>query len=119
MEDAGCDDYLQKPFNNAYICELIHKHIGVEYIYEDDSPTANVELNNVKKEFTPQTLAKLPNDLLEQLFQAATMLDIEETQALIEQVSKQNQFLADNMLKLVDEFKYDELQALIKQAQVL
>lgn len=118
IDDAGCDDYLQKPFNNSYIFELMHKHIGVEYIYKDDSPTANIELNNAE-EFTPQTLAKLSNNLLEQLLQAATMLDIEETQYLIEQVAKQSKFLADNLLKLTDEFKYDELQAFIKQAQIL
>ncbi|MBE9561845.1 MAG: response regulator [Proteobacteria bacterium] len=116
IEDAGCDDYLQKPFNNNYIFELMHKHIGIEYIYEENFQTNNSEPENTE-EFTPQNLAQLPNNLLEQLIQATIMLDVEETQILIEQVSKQSKFLANNMLKLADDFKYDELQFLIKQAQ--
>ncbi|MDM8568232.1 ABC transporter substrate binding protein [Thiotrichales bacterium HSG1] len=117
IEDAGCDDYLQKPFNNACIFEIMHRHIGVKYIYLDDS-SANTEIDHTE-EFTPHTLSQLPNELLEQLLQAATMLDMEETQALIEQVAKQSKFLADKLLQLVGEFEYDELQSLIKQAQTL
>ncbi|MCL1465209.1 hybrid sensor histidine kinase/response regulator [Argonema galeatum] len=37
---AGCDDFLRKPFREADIFEVMHKHLGVHYIY--DEPTDSV-----------------------------------------------------------------------------
>lgn len=35
---AGCDDFLRKAFREADIFATLHKHIGVRYIYENQTP---------------------------------------------------------------------------------
>ncbi len=34
---AGCDDFMRKPFREADIFATLHKHIGVRYIYENQT----------------------------------------------------------------------------------
>jgi hypothetical protein len=33
--DAGYDDYLRKPFRKTELFELMSKHIGVKFVYEE------------------------------------------------------------------------------------
>ena len=32
---VGCDDYLRKPFRESEIFEMMGKHLGVRYVYEE------------------------------------------------------------------------------------
>jgi len=84
---AGCDDFLRKPFKEADIFELMHKHIGVRYIYED----------------------------VKEMHQAALDLDIELTLNIIGQVKKQNVPLANALLQLANQFQYERLLDLLEQ----
>jgi len=54
---AGCDDFLRKPFREADIFELMKKHIGVRYIYEE-----KVETIAPTDVLTPEALTVLPTD---------------------------------------------------------
>ncbi|MDM8558129.1 two-component regulator propeller domain-containing protein [Candidatus Parabeggiatoa sp. HSG14] len=108
---AGCNDFLRKPFKENDIFDLMHTHIGVRYVYE------KVKGTEPKKErediVIPDALAVLPNELLTQMQQAAMTLDIDVMPALIEQVRLHNEQLADELLKLANNFQYDRLQELI------
>jgi signal transduction histidine kinase/CheY-like chemotaxis protein len=112
--DAGCDDFLRKPFKEADIFELMHKHIGVWYIYGDATEPVYDEAA-AQEVLTPEALAALPDELLTQLHQVALDLDIELTQAVISQV--QNEPLANALLQLAKQFQYSRLLELIEQAQ--
>ena len=111
---AGCDDFLRKPFKEADIFELMHKHIGVRYIYEDVKEPVSDEAA-AQEVLTPETLATLPDDLLTQMHQAALDLDIELMQDYIIQVQKQNEPLANALLQLANQFQYERLLDLLEQ----
>ncbi|RMD69663.1 MAG: response regulator, partial [Cyanobacteria bacterium J149] len=49
--DAGCDDYVRKPFLDSTIFEMLEKHLGVKFIYEK---IANI--NHDKKITTTEIL---------------------------------------------------------------
>ena len=34
----GCDDYMRKPFHEEDLFDMIAKHLGVRYVYEDIGP---------------------------------------------------------------------------------
>jgi CheY-like chemotaxis protein len=37
--DAGCDDFLSKPYQESALLELIQKHLHLEYVYEAQNNT--------------------------------------------------------------------------------
>jgi len=109
--DAGCDDFLRKPFKESDIFDLMHKHVGVNYVYEDSGEAAESEgdeetkLENLKSEIT-----QLPGDLLTQLQEAVETADLSAILPLIEVIGEQNKPLANTLTKLVKGFRFDILQ---------
>jgi len=105
---AGCDDFLRKPFREFDIFELMHKQIGVRYIYEDAQSTiteTTIELNQAH-------FAVLPPDLLSQLKQACCVGDPQVIDKMVEKTHEYDIGLANALSKLANEFRYDEILAL-------
>ncbi|HEY9609719.1 response regulator, partial [Allocoleopsis sp.] len=111
---AGCDDFLRKPFREADIFEMMHKHIGVRYIYDEptDSTPAKTDIQNV---LTKEALAAVPIELLTNLSQAARLCDMEEIDSYIEKIRSYNPTLSDTLATLANEFQYSQIMALIQQ----
>ncbi|GET39633.1 hybrid sensor histidine kinase/response regulator [Microseira wollei] len=111
---AGCDDFLRKPFREMDIFNLINKHIGVLYIYENESvKTANLGYNS-DKALTPEDLAVLPESWLNSLYEAAALADSEAAFRLIEQIRSERATLAVALAKLVDNFDFETIENLIE-----
>jgi predicted ATPase/signal transduction histidine kinase/CheY-like chemotaxis protein/tRNA A-37 threonylcarbamoyl transferase component Bud32 len=109
--DAGCDDFLRKPFKEADIFDLMHKHIGVEYIYEDSSKVTESEgEDETQPENLKSEILQLPGELVTQLQEASETADVDSIVPLIETIGKQNKPLANALTKLVNGFRFDILQ---------
>jgi CheY-like chemotaxis protein len=39
--EAGCDDFIRKPFQEEDIFEALHKHLDVSFIYEESTAVPN------------------------------------------------------------------------------
>ncbi|HEY9603031.1 MAG TPA: CHASE2 domain-containing protein [Allocoleopsis sp.] len=103
---VGCDGFIHKPFREADIFDVLHKHIGVRFVYAE-STAASTE---TKVEIvTPEAIATLPPDLVANLRQAIYNLDVELMQSLIAQISELNQPLANAIASLAKDFKYRQL----------
>jgi CHASE2 domain-containing sensor protein/nitrogen-specific signal transduction histidine kinase/DNA-binding NarL/FixJ family response regulator len=103
---VGCDDFIHKPFREADIFDVLHKHIGVRFVYAE-STAASTE---TKVEIvTPEAIATLPPDLVANFRQAIYNLDVELIQSLIAQISELNQPLATAIASLAKDFKYRQL----------
>jgi signal transduction histidine kinase/CheY-like chemotaxis protein len=111
---AGCDDFLRKPFREADIFEMMHKHIGVRYIYDEptDSTQAKTDIQNV---LTKEALVAVPIELLVNLSQATRLCDLEEINSYINEIRNYNTALADTLATLANEFQYPEIVSLIQQ----
>jgi len=108
---AGCDDFMRKPFKEADIFEMMHKHIGVRYIYEE--PTAPQAANGSQETLTPATLATLPPELVSQLAKVTLRSDMVMIDSVIEEIRTHNAAIADALSELANDFKYEEILALI------
>jgi PAS domain S-box-containing protein len=110
---AGCDDFVRKPFREAEIFETMTKHLGVRYIYEEPNPSLpkKADKNNI---LTASALATLSTEFLDQLKEAATSLDMDKVDKLIEEIRTYNSSIADGLAKFAAEFKYDEILNLIQ-----
>ncbi len=107
--DAGCDDFLRKPFRDIDIFEIMHKQLGVRYVYEDSSEASEPESEEETKiEDIKSELAKLPSDLLTELQQAIETANLQAMEPLIDQIN--NKPLAKKLTKLAKGFRFDILQ---------
>jgi len=112
---AGCEDFLRKPFRAAAIFDLMHKHIGVEYIYEEMTNTVVQE--NIKDILSPDAFRALPRELLMQMQQAVIDLDMDLMPTFIDQIRQHNEPVAKAVAQLAHDLQYNQLLALIEQAQ--
>jgi len=109
--DAGCDDFLRKPFKEGDIFDLMHKHIGVNYVYEDSGESAESEGDEeTKPENLKSEITQLPGDLLAKLQESVETADLPTILPLIEVIGEQNKPLANALTKLVNGFRFDILQ---------
>ncbi|MBW2608217.1 MAG: response regulator, partial [Deltaproteobacteria bacterium] len=113
---AGCDDFVRKPFQEAEIFEVMTRHLGVRYVYEDSIEHGARSKEQLYEDIlTTEALAKLPGDLLAELKQATIDLDVDLIQAVIERIRELNVTVADGLSDLARDFQYDKILALIQQ----
>jgi CheY-like chemotaxis protein len=116
---AGCDDFMRKPFQEAEIFELMNKHIGVRYVY--DEPTAHtgstVSKTDIQNALNPEALATLPTEVLANLEHAASFAYMAEIDSYIDEIRSYNANLADALATLALDFEYGKIVTLIQQAK--
>jgi signal transduction histidine kinase/CheY-like chemotaxis protein len=108
---AGCDEFLRKPFKYTDIFDLMHKHIGVRYIYEE--PNELIMPQKPTEVMTPINITALLPQLLTDLKQAAASSDMEIIAQVIDDIRTHNVDLANALVTLANEFRYEEIVALI------
>lgn len=108
---AGCDDFLSKPFRQEAIFNAIQKHLGVEYIYEEDSSSP---VTKKTETLTSKSLTIMPKIWLEEMYQATLILDEEKIMNLITEIPDNHQNLANSLQELVNNFQLEEITKLIE-----
>ncbi len=111
---AGCDDFLRKPFREADIFEVMHKHIGVGFVYEDSTQRDSTLIKDEEQNtLTAAALAALSGEWVASLEQAILNIDLKVIYALIEQIRPENASLANALNRCIDNFEYDKVLSLI------
>jgi signal transduction histidine kinase/DNA-binding NarL/FixJ family response regulator len=104
----GADDFLGKPFQEADLFLKIQAHLGVEYLYADRPPDAVPDMGAVA-EVSPESLARLPRDLLHQMREAVIGADLDQLLAKIQEVEAIDPHAAQGLRRLADSFEYQRL----------
>ncbi len=107
--EYGADSFIRKPFKESVILSEIHHHLGVKYRYESPEPETVGETALP----TPQSLSDLPVELLDGMRKAIHGGYHEELMAMIETVARQNPNTAQALRQLADEYRYEQLLALL------
>lgn len=110
---AGCDDFLRKPFREAEIFEIMNRHIGVRYIYEnlsDDSSSISEVTNYVLK---PTDFQNIPEPLLNNLKQAIISIDLDSANLIIAEISQNHLNVAKSIKNYMENFEYEKILDLI------
>ncbi|WP_330486409.1 response regulator [Tumidithrix elongata] len=112
--DAGCDDFIRKPYSSELIFAKIAEHLGVRYIYTE------AVKNPVISNLTPfyQSLESdhfigMSTSWLNLLQEAATHIDGKQVLQLIEQIPLSHKTLATGLKNLVHEFRFEQILNLI------
>lgn len=108
--EAGCDDFVRKPFRENMIFDVLHRYLGVRFIYETVTP---VPVTSVTQEDLHAAVKALPSEWATNLYNAAVALDTDQMLALIESVRLQAPHLSDTLTQWVLAFEYEKLMALV------
>ena len=110
---AGCDDFLRKPFRESEIFEMMAKHLGVRYIYEDSATVEKSELDSSRVLTAAYFQEKLSPELMANLEMAILTLDREVMASLLEEIRQIDVALAEAISRCLDGFEYDLILHLI------
>src|SRR5439155_26677527 len=101
-----------KPFYNATVFEKLTKYLGVQFVYEE-LETART-LQGEKIVLTPERLASLPSDWVEQLGQAAVMGDDQAVHRIVDQIIGKDESLGQELRRMVKKFQFEKIMQLIQ-----
>ncbi|MDM8543607.1 PAS domain S-box protein [Desulfococcaceae bacterium HSG9] len=107
---AGCDEFICKPAHESEIFEAVKRHLRVRYIYEEPA-----EQDDVRKARTDLTLADLdclPAEWIAEFRQAVKRGYRKPVLKLIEQIRPEKPDIAEALVKLTRDFRFDKLIAL-------
>jgi len=111
---AGCDDFLRKPFRESDIFELMEKHTGIRFVYEQENreeKTGTAAANALTKD----ALASIPSELTEELRNAAILGDVDKVDFIITSIRSHNKPLADALAIMAEEFEFDKILEFIQE----
>ncbi|BAU64988.1 histidine kinase [Stanieria sp. NIES-3757] len=100
---AGCDDFVRKPFQETIIFEKIAQHLGVKYIYQEETRLDSTSL------VATEDLSFMSAQWIEQLQQAAIAVDADSLTELISQIPATHHPLALQLTELVDNYDFDAI----------
>jgi CheY-like chemotaxis protein len=108
---AGCDDFIRKPYQYAELLDVLTKNLGVRFVCEEETaPAAVAPPPNAAD------LAELPDELLNKLEHALTMIDISAVSRAIEAIRAHNPSLADALAAVAWDLQYGRILRLIRAA---
>ena len=117
--NAGCDDFVSKPFRVPEIFAKMHDHLGIRYLYEEPTPTQETRKSQssltVAQKLTAADLSIMSAEWLAQLNHAAICADDERIMELITQIPPEKAELADKLTNLVNNFDFEEITKLIRE----
>lgn len=101
--EAGCDDFIRKPYRDTEIFDVLTKQLGVRFLYaEEAAPAADTE----EDELDEAQLMKIPPDLIENLLEAAVLLDDQRCLKVAGMISDHNHELGERLRRMVENLKY-------------
>ncbi|MEM7757295.1 MAG: response regulator [Cyanobacteria bacterium P01_A01_bin.40] len=112
IKAAGCDDFVGKPFSENIIFEKIAQHLGIRYKYESIIPSSS---NNFK--LTADTLDVMSDQWLNQVEQAAIVLDQNLLTQLLQIIPSEHNDLKHSLQKQVNNFDFDKILSLVRNSK--
>jgi two-component system, sensor histidine kinase and response regulator len=116
---AGCDDFMNKPFREEVLLDKIARHLGVCYIYEENSVNRNpceFDRCEVENDYSWKAgLSQMPPDWIEELHQAALKCRDDAILKLVAMIPESYSGLANCLEELANNFLFDRILELTRQ----
>jgi PAS domain S-box-containing protein len=109
--DAGCDDFVAKPFRESALFAKIEEHLGVRFLYENIACSTGASSRDTM--LTPARLSSLPHSLVAELGEVALLGDMAAAHDVIDRIQLYDQTLAAELRQLIKSYRFEEIQALI------
>jgi CheY-like chemotaxis protein len=104
---AGCNDYIAKPFTASVLLEMMARHLGLRYCYDTGTTTAP-DLP-AGQPLSQQDLHVMSVEWIAQVHEASLDLDDGKIRQLMAQIPQASSRLFEGMAFLVDNFQLETL----------
>jgi PAS domain S-box-containing protein len=113
---TGCDDLVRKPFREQIIFDKIAQYLGVRYVYEELTSSAT-ESAKITSSFQ-ESLAAMSPEWVNELYQAANLIDNEQIFQLLEHIPPEHASLIHTLTDWVNKFRCDKIIDLLEEGQL-
>ncbi len=107
--DAGCDDFMRKPFREEELFARMGEHLDMRFVYAEGEEVEGGAL-------TAEALMRLPAAWRQQVYEAAHIADEAALETLIAEIEADHPALAEQLAALVRDFGFDQLMHLTGSA---
>ncbi len=105
---SGCNDLIQKPYQEHEIFEAISRHLGITFLYEDQAPSQRPGLPAPEAPIQhAERLARLEDGLKKRLHEAAVNLDTDALERAVSEIARYDEALGSALEKLLRNYQYD------------
>ena len=108
---AGCDEFMSKPFQERLVFDKLAQYLGVQYIY---TAVGKEPQKLGVYTLSPEDIAVMSSEWLEEMYQAAYYLDTEAMNELIEEIPASKPTLSSALIDAVNNFNSDRIMELIR-----
>jgi len=111
----GCDDFVRKPFRRSEIYDVLARHLGLRFVYEEERPRSAAPYPAAAGAFPEELLraTSLPDGWMSEMQQAVIRADLDHMLALTDRIRAHNPELAAALADLARNFEYTGLRALL------
>ncbi|MBP5976865.1 response regulator [Brasilonema sp. CT11] len=114
--EAGCDDFVRKPYRAEVIFEKMTQYLGVSYVYAEQERTPQENENSPSSVIlSPSSLEVMSPVWIKQMNQAATRVNAKLLHQLIDQIPGSHAPIANALTHLIDNFQFEDLVTLTQQ----
>lgn len=113
--DAGCDDFVRKPFQQTAIVEKLVQHLGVQFLYEDVEVTPRPDFSEQSSSCQLSAADVIGMDPVwkEALYQAATQADQTKLLDLLAAIPSDQTHLRQTLHSWIVNFNFDKIMSLL------
>lgn len=109
---SGCNDFMCKPFREHDIYDRMHRHLGIKFIYETVQEGEGKVENNAElmtKLEMSEAITGLPEKMRTDFLEVSEKADFDNAVYFTDKIRQHNSMLADELLKLINGFRFDLL----------
>ena len=106
--EAGCDDFIRKPYQSDELLNSLTRNMGVRFVYEKETMPAALA------PFDAAALIGLPHELRHKLEQALLQLDINAVRYSIEEIRTVEPVLADKLTAMAEELRFGQMLRMLR-----
>ncbi|MET0106830.1 MAG: hypothetical protein ABW072_17080, partial [Sedimenticola sp.] len=111
--EAGCDDFVSKPYRSEEIFDCMARHLDLRYKYKEEAVESADNIQGTGVAITPQRVLALSPELRGALENALAVLDLEEIRQVLEKITLQDPDLAADLSSLIEEFEISRVKRLL------
>jgi CheY-like chemotaxis protein len=117
VNESGMTGYLRKPFKDYELFSMLESKLGSIFTYGDPINTTRDKVEPDTTTLTPESMAIIPQEIIDQMGVATTNARFEELVALIDKVSAFSPQTASKLRNLANDYQYDFLLKLFKKGE--
>jgi signal transduction histidine kinase/ligand-binding sensor domain-containing protein/DNA-binding response OmpR family regulator len=116
----GCDDYVRKPFQEEELFDILARHLGVRYRYEELAVPAGPDPKGLGRPLGSELAARLramDPGWRRELERATLLGDQQAIRVLAGQVARRDPGLAEDLTRLAGRFEHDQILRALHEAR--